>query len=109
VFVGRRAELIEIVACWDRATGGEPGIVCVEGPAGIGKSLLIQAFLAGTAPAAVVTASGDDDGEPTRVSALRSGLLLTAPTPVCGGTWGLGGGPTATIARYAACDLGGPR
>jgi DNA-binding CsgD family transcriptional regulator/tetratricopeptide (TPR) repeat protein len=61
VFVGRKGELGELVARWGRASGGESQIVCVEGPAGIGKTALIHAFLDETDPAVVIAASGDAD------------------------------------------------
>ena len=59
--MGRRAELNELLACLERARAGESGLVCVEGPPGIGKTALIQAFLAEAGPSVVVAASGDGD------------------------------------------------
>lgn len=60
-FVGRIAELDALAAAYTQALRGHPGIVCVEGPAGIGKTALVRAFLAANASAVVVSASGDED------------------------------------------------
>ena len=59
-FVGRTAELDALAGAYVRARGGRPGVVCVEGPAGIGKTALVRAFLA-TVPSLVLWASGDED------------------------------------------------
>lgn len=58
-FVGRTAELGALVEAYAQASGGQSRIVCVEGPAGIGKTALVRAFLA-AASALVVSASGDE-------------------------------------------------
>ena len=58
--MGRTAELDALAGAYVRARGGQPGIVCVEGPAGIGKTAVVRAFLA-TVPSLVLWASGDED------------------------------------------------
>jgi len=58
-FVGRIAELDALAAAYAQASGGQPRIVSVEGPAGIGKTALVRAFL-GAASSIVVRASGDE-------------------------------------------------
>ncbi|MFI5064490.1 MAG: AAA family ATPase [Streptosporangiales bacterium] len=57
-FVGRAAEMRALAEAFQRASGGTPGIVCIEGPGGIGKTALIRAFLAATAPVMIISASG---------------------------------------------------
>jgi ATP/maltotriose-dependent transcriptional regulator MalT len=57
--VGRIAELGTLAEACAQASAGRSRIVCVEGPAGIGKTALIRAFL-GAASALVVSASGDE-------------------------------------------------
>jgi AAA ATPase domain len=81
--VGRTAELDSLAGAFVRARGGQPGVVCVEGPAGIGKTALVRAFL-GTVPSLVLWASGDEDE-------------MTLP-------WGV----LAQLARGAQADRPGP-
>src|SRR5690242_15558519 len=45
VFVGRDAELVTLRAEMERARAGSPRIVLIEGPAGIGKTALLERFL----------------------------------------------------------------
>lgn len=59
-FVGRVAELDALARAYAQALDGRFGIVCVEGPAGIGKTALIRAFLAATAAGSVIVVSGDE-------------------------------------------------
>jgi DNA-binding winged helix-turn-helix (wHTH) protein/tetratricopeptide (TPR) repeat protein len=47
VFVGRSMELARLHAAWDGATRGKPAIVWVAGEPGIGKTALIEQFVAG--------------------------------------------------------------
>jgi AAA ATPase domain len=57
-FVGRIAELDALADAYAQASRGRSAIVCVEGPAGIGKTALVRAFLA-VASSPVVSVSGD--------------------------------------------------
>ena len=41
-FVGRKAEIAELIALWEEATQGERHVVLVQGEAGIGKSRLLH-------------------------------------------------------------------
>lgn len=59
--VGRAGELDLLVASLQRAHGGSPQVVGIEGSAGIGKTCLVRHFVAGARAAAVVWASGDAD------------------------------------------------
>ncbi|MFD7698578.1 helix-turn-helix transcriptional regulator [Streptomyces caelestis] len=60
-FLGRQEELTRMGDWLDRAAGGEPRIVVVDGTAGIGKTSLIRRFLADRARGCrVVTASGEE-------------------------------------------------
>lgn len=46
VFVGRAAELATLVAAFDAAAGGQSNMVFIGGEAGVGKSRLVEEFLA---------------------------------------------------------------
>ncbi|MFW6694189.1 helix-turn-helix transcriptional regulator [Streptomyces sp. MAR4 CNX-425] len=59
VFVGRAAELGALTEAYERAAAGEPGAVLVGGEAGVGKSRLVEEFLAGAEAAGAVTAVGN--------------------------------------------------
>ena len=56
--VGREAELARLAACLGRALAGERQAVFVSGEPGIGKSTLVDAFLAGPAAAGLCLARG---------------------------------------------------
>lgn len=43
--VGREAELASLMALWQQAAGGSALAVCIEAPAGFGKSRLVQALV----------------------------------------------------------------
>ncbi|WP_407561389.1 AAA family ATPase [Streptomyces sp. 184] len=59
VFVGRAAELGALTEAYDRAAAGEPCAVLVGGEAGVGKSRLVEEFLARAEKAGAVTAVGN--------------------------------------------------
>jgi DNA-binding CsgD family transcriptional regulator len=59
VFVGRQRELEALEEGLARARGGQPWLVLVEGPAGIGKTSLVERFLASVGDITVLRASGD--------------------------------------------------
>jgi ATP/maltotriose-dependent transcriptional regulator MalT len=59
-FVGRQPELAFLHAQLDRARAGEPRLVLVEGPAGIGKTALVRHFLAHDGGVWVLRASGEE-------------------------------------------------
>ncbi|MFG1999755.1 ATP-binding protein [Spirillospora sp. NPDC048911] len=58
LFVGRAEELARLGSLLDDARKGRPRLVLVEGPAGIGKTALVERFLAGAGPGAVLRAGG---------------------------------------------------
>ena len=57
-FVGRRAELQQLDELLARAQGGSRQVLFVSGEAGIGKTALLQTFLAGTAASRALVAHG---------------------------------------------------
>jgi hypothetical protein len=59
-FVGRQPQLAVLQAQLDRARAGEPRLVLVEGPAGIGKTALVRDFLAHAGAVCVLRASGQE-------------------------------------------------
>ena len=60
VFVGRAGELAVLEAAAAAARSGEPGVVLVEGEAGVGKSTLLARFAARLDGATVLRAGGDE-------------------------------------------------
>jgi ATP/maltotriose-dependent transcriptional regulator MalT len=59
VFVGRARELRALEDGLERARAGQPWLILVEGPAGIGKTSLVEEFLDGLHGATILRASGD--------------------------------------------------
>ena len=59
VFVGRREELRALEALMEHARTGRPSVALIEGTAGIGKTALVDRFLAGVDDVTVLRASGD--------------------------------------------------
>src|SRR4029079_19779467 len=59
-FVGRREPLDALAAALQDAREGRSRLALVEGPAGIGKTALIDRFLADAGDATILRASGDD-------------------------------------------------
>jgi DNA-binding CsgD family transcriptional regulator/tetratricopeptide (TPR) repeat protein len=68
--IGRRAELARMCERLGPARLGEPGLVVIEGPAGIGKTTLLRAFLSGADDVRVLHATGEETE-----SALSFGVL----------------------------------
>ncbi|MET7936665.1 AAA family ATPase [Streptomyces sp. NPDC005322] len=58
VFVGRAEELATLTDALARATAGEPQVLLVGGEAGVGKTRLVDEFLAGAVAGGAVTAVG---------------------------------------------------
>src|SRR3954454_9801894 len=98
-FVGRQPELAVLRARLTAALAGQPQVVRIEGPAGIGKTALIEHFLRdpGVHPAPVVVRASGEDTESLLAygvveqlaraagapgSALLAALPAGAPTPV---------------------------
>ncbi|MBB5780850.1 helix-turn-helix transcriptional regulator [Nonomuraea jabiensis] len=59
-FVGRDQELRCLAAEFERARAGQPRLVVVEGPAGIGKTTLVQRFLETCGTGNVLFTDGDE-------------------------------------------------
>lgn len=72
--IGRRAELDELARHLDRAHAGSPVLVLVEGPSGIGKTSLVQQFVADLTGWRVRTAGGAP-WETTRARGVAEQLL----------------------------------
>src|SRR3954467_2308520 len=60
VFIGRRQELSALESELAHAREGRPGVVLLEGAAGIGKTALIERFLAPLDDVTLLRASGDE-------------------------------------------------
>ena len=58
VFVGREAELAEVVRAARAADGGSPRAVLIRGEAGVGKTLLVEELPRSQRPEATVVAVG---------------------------------------------------
>jgi DNA-binding CsgD family transcriptional regulator len=82
-FVGRIAELDALAEAYAHASNGQSRIVCVEGPAGIGKTALVRAFLTAAAPSVALSASGDE-AEIALPWGVVSQLAQGAPAGRCG-------------------------
>jgi len=59
---GRACELDRLRSCFDAAAGGEPQVVAVVGPPGIGKTALVERFVAGLDAVRMLRASCDEAG-----------------------------------------------
>src|SRR3954454_2693129 len=59
IFVGRKKELSILRSAVDRARAGQPQVVLISGSAGIGKTALVDRFLAGENDVQVLRASGE--------------------------------------------------
>jgi DNA-binding CsgD family transcriptional regulator len=59
-FVGRSAEIQALSAQLEQVRAGQPRVVLIEGPPGIGKTGLVREFLSQLSGAAVLHASGDE-------------------------------------------------
>jgi DNA-binding CsgD family transcriptional regulator/tetratricopeptide (TPR) repeat protein len=59
IFVGRQQELSALEEAVEHARSGRPRVVLIEGPAGIGKTALVERFLAEARDVTVLRASGD--------------------------------------------------
>ena len=98
-FVGRQPELALLRARLSAALAGQPQVVRIEGPAGIGKTALIEHFLRdpGVHPAPIVVRASGEDTESLLAygvveqlaraagapgAALLAALPAGAPTPV---------------------------
>jgi MoxR-like ATPase len=57
VFIGREREVRAVNEAFEQARSGRPGVVLIEGEAGIGKTALIERFLADLRDVAVLSSS----------------------------------------------------
>lgn len=71
-FVNRAAEMAALAAEADRAARGEPRVVDVSGPAGIGKTALVGTFLRDQSPQATVLVAGAEAEAGAHLGAARA-------------------------------------
>ena len=69
LFVGRAPELARLRVALDEARAGHPQLVVLEGPGGIGKTTLLERFLAGENDLAVLRVSGEQWEKPPALRA----------------------------------------
>src|SRR3954453_4131075 len=79
-FVGRAVELARLRARHEQAAAGDPRTVVIEGAPGVGKTALVQAFLAGLDPHSVLMASGDEGESFLSFGVLEQLLGATEPS-----------------------------
>lgn len=72
--VGREDSLALLAAALQRAAGGTPGVAVVAGETGVGKTALVQEFLASTDASVLVGACVPVAGEPLPYAALTQAL-----------------------------------
>ncbi len=84
IFVGREAELVDLDALVRRAATQTPAVALVEAPAGVGKSAVLDRFIARTTDALVVRVSGDES-EAAIAFGVYDQLLARLPADVPSG------------------------
>jgi ATP/maltotriose-dependent transcriptional regulator MalT len=82
-FVGRRAPMARLSRLLEQARAGVPSLVLVEGPAGIGKTALVDWFLNTAGPGCVLHASGEE-AEATLPFGVLAQLAVNSPTAPSG-------------------------
>ncbi|MGW6904572.1 ATP-binding protein [Streptomyces sp. NPDC054940] len=91
-FLGRTDELAELSRQYERAGAGQPRVVVVEGPPGVGKTALVRRFVTDTARGCVLSAAGEENeaalpygvltqllGRPVHADPLTAGAALLEP------------------------------
>jgi ATP/maltotriose-dependent transcriptional regulator MalT len=78
-FVGRQSMLAHLRRMLEQARAGQPRLVLIEGPAGIGKTTLVRRFLAEAGERCVLRASGEE-AEASLPFGVLAQLLAAAPT-----------------------------
>ena len=79
-FVGRERELAALEGCLAEVLHGHPRVAVVEGPAGIGKTTLVDRFLAAAGGTRIVRGSGEQ-AERSLAYGLVDQLLRAADAP----------------------------
>jgi DNA-binding SARP family transcriptional activator len=114
---GRQEQLAQLEARWRAAQTGEPSLVVVEGPPGIGKSALVDAFVEHAGAGVVLRAVPDVTGaelplQPV-LDALRQCLaqrdadaFLGPDRDLLAPLLGLAPTPTSTASAFAAVTTG---
>ena len=97
IFVGREAELVDLDALVRRAATQAPAVALVEAPAGVGKSAVLDRFIARTTDALVVRVSGDES-EAAIAFGVYDQLLARLPADVPSGR-----GPTDSRCSSNSC------
>ena len=86
IFVGREAELVDLDALVRRAATQAPAVALIEAPAGVGKSAVLDQFIARTRDALLVRVSGDE-AESAIAFGVYDQLLARLPADAPSGAW----------------------
>src|SRR6266540_238841 len=81
LFVGRQPTLASLHRMLNQARAGEPRLVLIEGPAGIGKTTLVRRFLDEAGERRVLRASGEEAEAGLAFGVLTQLLAHVATTP----------------------------
>jgi class 3 adenylate cyclase/tetratricopeptide (TPR) repeat protein len=107
--IGRERELADLLAALEAARGGTPGRIALQGPAGVGKSRLAQAFLEQCAAAGCTVLQGACDGVASGsplgpfVQMLRTCLAMPQQQPASEG-WDAAAGALTRLGIDAASE-----
>jgi ATP/maltotriose-dependent transcriptional regulator MalT len=102
LFVGRHPMLARLHETLEQARAGQPRLVLIEGPAGIGKTTLVRRFLAEAGERCVLRASGEEAEAGLPLGVLAQLLAAAPTTPVDLAAVGVAGeGPVDPLAAGA--------
>src|SRR6185312_12430918 len=108
VFAGRATELAELVAAFERAADGAPGVVLVGGEAGIGKSRLLAELTSHVAGAGALVLHGQCAVLEDAAIPLLPVVDALSVLPGDGGDRGDGDGAAGLLPAAARASPAGP-